>query len=279
MDNILLLTDFSPAAFHAARYAAALTQQYHVKELILYHAYEILVPTWDIPVVSGSSMVLYEDSLRKLKTLHNDLQEFVYAGTNIRYRSESGSLAASINEIAREEHAGLIVMGLTGKSKIEHILSGNDNFRVSDECNHPVLLVPERAIITPVERIVFACDLQEVVTTIPEASLKKILDDLHAALFVVNVDYRNIHFSPKTPLDQSALHTMLASYQPTFHYIENKDLEKGILAFAMEHQASLILTIRKTHGFFQGLFHHSVTHHLAQQTPIPLLVLHERNTD
>jgi nucleotide-binding universal stress UspA family protein len=279
MDNILLLTDFSSTAFHAARYVAALSQQYHVKELVLFHAYEVLVPTPEIPVVVSNNKPMYEDSVSKLQALQDKLQKYLYAGTIVRYRAEAGSLPSSINDIAREERAGLIVMGLTGKSKFEHLLSGNDSFRVPDESNYPVLLVPEWAIITPVERVVFACDLQEVTKTIPAASLKKILDDLHAELFVVNVDYRNSHFSAKTPLDQTALQKLLGNYHPSYYYIENKDLEKSILTFAAHHQASIILTIRKSHGFFQGLFHHSVTHHLAQQTPIPLLVLHERDAD
>jgi hypothetical protein len=31
-------------------------------------------------------------------------------------------------------------MGLTGKSRLERLLSGNDTFEVSDESNYPVLL-------------------------------------------------------------------------------------------------------------------------------------------
>ena len=102
MDNILLLTDFSSAAFHAARYAASLSQQYHVKELVLFHAYEVLVPTPEIPVVVSNNKPMYEDSLSKLQALHDKLQKYLYADTIVRYRAEAGSLPGIAWQLIKE---------------------------------------------------------------------------------------------------------------------------------------------------------------------------------
>src|ERR1700709_113265 len=110
MNNILLLTDFSEASLHAGRYAALLTHQLQSERLILYNAYQVVMPlpVADLPdpyetrpaIEDGDAV--HEKSLKDLQLLYNKLRDIAYAETIMEYRSEDASLAISINDIVKE---------------------------------------------------------------------------------------------------------------------------------------------------------------------------------
>ncbi|HEX9509201.1 MAG TPA: universal stress protein [Puia sp.] len=284
MNNILLPTDFSDASFHAGRYAALLTQQLRSQRLILYHAYEVMmpIPVSEIPVTPATypPEVAGEDgedqrrrSLLLLRSLYEQLRGLANEGTIIEYRAEEAALSASINDIAREADADLIVMAITVAGKLEQALVGNEAVHVADRSKYPVLIVPPEAKLGPVKRIVLACDLKKTQETTPVNGLKKLLDDFQAELLVVNVDHKDRNFTSETPLNAVVLDRWLTPYHPAYHSVDNPDPATGIMEFAKARNASLIIAIHKTHGFFQGLFHRSATHQLAYHTSIPLLVM------
>jgi len=283
MNNILLLTDFSEASLHAGRYAALLTQQLRSERFILYHAYQVImpVPVSDLPTAYdlGPSMedseVQRRKSLQELQSLYEKLRGLAYKDTIMEYRTEDANLAISINDIVKEAGADLVVMAISQTSRLERTLLGDDNIHIADECKCPVLMVPSGAHLSPVRRIVFACDLKKTQETTPVKGLKKLLDDFQAELLVVNVDHKEKNFTPETPLNAVVLDRWLTAYQPAFHYIENSDPVAGIMEFARARMASLIIVIHKTHGFLEGLFHRSATHQLVHHSSIPLLVLKE----
>src|SRR5258708_19596016 len=131
MNNILLPTDFSDASFHAGRYAALLTQQLRSQRLILYHAYEVMmpIPVSEIPVTPATypPEVAGEDgedqrrrSLLLLRSLYEQLRGLANEGTIIEYRAEEAALSASINDIPREADSDLIVLPPTLPGKLDH---------------------------------------------------------------------------------------------------------------------------------------------------------------
>lgn len=283
MNNILLLTDFSEASVHAGRYAALLTQQLQSERLILYHAYQVVMPlpVSDLPD-SYESRPIMEDietvrkkSLQDLQSLYNKLRDIAYAETIMEYKSEDASLAISINDIVRETGADIVVMAVSNVSKLERTLLGDDSIHISDNCECPVLMVPPEAYLSPVRRVVFACDLKRTQEKTPVKSLKKLLDDFQAELLIVNVDHKERNFTSETPMNAVVLDRWLTAYHPVFHYIDNPDPVAGIEIFARARDANLIIVIHKTHGFFEGLFHRSATHRLVHQTSIPLLIIRE----
>jgi len=283
MNNILLLTDFSEASIHAGRYAALLTQQFRSERLILYHAYQVVMPlpVTDLPdsyeprpIVENSEAV-HRKSLQDLQSLYNKLRDLAYSETIMEYRSEDASLAISINDIVKETGADIVVMAVSDIGKLERTLIGDDTIHISDQCQCPVLIVPPEAYLSPVRRVVFACDLKRTQEKTPVKSLKKLLDDFQAELLIVNVDHKERNFTSETPMNAVVLDRWLTAYHPVFHYIDNQDPVTGITEFARARDANLVMVIHKTHGFFEGLFHRSATHRLVHQTSIPLLIIRE----
>jgi nucleotide-binding universal stress UspA family protein len=270
MKTILVPTDFSDTAYNAATYAIALGNSLGTTRIVLYHAYELIVPVPDVPTMIP--MVNPDDlraaSLEGLEKMKTELTPLIQEGTTLLIRADNTLLAATIEEVCKNEEVDLIVMGITGGSKLEEVLVGSNT-------SYPVLIVPGSAKYKPIEKIVFAADLRKVAETTPVEPLKKLLHIFNAELHVINIDHESRHFSTDTPFETLMLDTLLEDFHPEYHFIDNPNVVAGIVDFAEENKADLILTIPKKHGLFESIFKRSRTSKLAYQTHIPLLTLHE----
>lgn len=280
MDTILVLTDFSPAADHATRYAARLTQDLRSRRLILYHAYQAIVPVSEVtPLTQVIDLEsLHKTSLQQLEELKRTLEPLVQPGTMIDCRAEETVLTPFINDIAEEEKVDLLVMGTTGKSTLEKVLVGSNTLRVVKESHYPVLIVPPQAHIAKPEKILFACDLDKTRENLPAAELTKVLDLFKTRLMVVNIDHNEKRFGPETPGSIAELHRLLEPYQASFHFLDAEDVIQGIMDFAQENDASLILMHTRNRGFFESLFHRSTTKQMIYHTTLPLLLLQGKSS-
>jgi nucleotide-binding universal stress UspA family protein len=210
-----------------------------------------------------------------LDRMQKELAPLATEGVSIVTRADNTLLAATIDDVVKQEEATLIVMGITGGSKVEEILVGSNTIDVVKHTSCPVLIVPGKASFKGIAKIVFACDLRQVADTTPIAPLKKLLAAFHAELHVINIDHESRHFSTDTPFETLMLDTLLEDYHPEYHFIDNPDVVQGITEFAESIHADMILTIPKKHGLFERIFKRSNTAKLAYQTHIPLLAIHE----
>lgn len=276
MRSLLILTDFSEAAFRAAEYAAELADTLQVKRIIIYHAYQTIVPgSADIPTIPVNAQRLYLDSMEALGLIHDRLRPLVGQEVKIDLLAQDTSfLPDMINQLCEKEGIGLVVMGVSGKSGIEKLLMGSVTGLVLKSVEYPVLIVPGGAMIGKgIEGIVLSTDLKDL-SHIPTGTLYEFLDAFSAELHVVNVlPETEDRFSPETEKSIAKLHQELEKYQPAFHYLQGDDTVKDILSFAEEHRASLIIVFPKKKGFFSSLFHKSVSKKLAYNSSVPLLSL------
>lgn len=275
MKTLLICTDFSEAALHAARYGYMLATQYGFGYITLFHAWQAIMPTTTLPLGTYEPKEMARASIEQLKKLKEDLEKLADADIQIRIRTENLSLGESINIICKEENADMVVMGISGKTKFEKAFIGSSAINVSQNSKYPVLIVPAQAAIEPVRSILFACDLSEIKATTGLDSVAEILELFHAPLFVLNVDEKNRHFSPQTPEEMYQMHHIFDKYKPGFAFTDNKDVTAGITEYAEKNNISLIITIPRHYNLIQQLFHRSTTQKLIYQSPVPLLTLHD----
>ncbi|HEY0609821.1 MAG TPA: universal stress protein [Chitinophaga sp.] len=277
MKTIIVPTDFSETSYNAARYALGLARQMNTARVVLYHAYELIVPIPDVP--SSVPMVnpdeLRSASMEGLDKMKRELEPLLPENTVLASRAENHLLPANIDQVAKQEQADLIVMGITGGSQLEEILVGSNTIDVVKHTNCPVIIVPGSARFRPIRKIVFACDFRKVVETTPVQPLKKLLNVFKPELHVLNIDHESKHFTSDTPYETLMLDTLLEGYDPQFHFIDHTNVVQGIMDFAEKQEADLILIIPKKHGLFDHIFKRSRTTQLAFHTHIPLLAIHE----
>lgn len=277
MKSFLVCTDFSESATHAVHYACLLSSLYKVPSLTLFHAtLPQVVPVGVEPAAySNLNAPNLEDEARdQLRVLKEELVNGYQCTAAIKIRSENMKLANGINQVCREEGADLVIMGTSGKSKFERAVLGSNAIDVAVNSDCPVLLVPLEAALQPVSHIVLACELEEVTANTPLQAIDRVISFFNPSRFsVLNVDSQNKRFSPQTPEEIYQLHYIFDKYKARYSFVENKDNVAGILAFAEQENASLVISIRKDYDFLKNLFHKSTTKRLIYNSAIPLLIL------
>jgi nucleotide-binding universal stress UspA family protein len=279
MKSMLILTDFSEAAFRAAEYACELADTLHIERIILYHAYQTITADEDLPAVTtiNNDQQIYLKSMEALGMLHDRIKPIVKDISTIDLVAEDTALMSLddlIDQRNKKEEIDLIVMGTSGKSGLERFLAGSTTSKILRTGKWPVLIVPEQTLPGRViETIVLTSDLEHK-GSVPSHQLYDFLDALPGNLQVVNVGRKaGENYSQEKEEAIAELHELLEKYDPAFHYVAGDHIVEEILAFAEGRHASLIIAVRHKHGFLSRLFHESITKKLAYNFKIPLLSL------
>jgi len=136
--TILFPTDFSDASKTAFQYAVDYARLANAKLLIV-HVHEPV-----LPIIGGEIAYLppqdTDPQLRKeaLHAIVPDVANIEYA-----HRLLSGDPASEIVNLAKSEHADLIVLGTHGRTGLERLLMGSTAEQVLRRAPCPVLAVKE----------------------------------------------------------------------------------------------------------------------------------------
>lgn len=274
--RMLVLTDFSDAASNAASYAAAMAHQLNTKMLMLYHSYEpAAVPAAALAPLTGEIADSPELIREKITELKNRLKELIPFKTKIEVRADERNLLRAVNILAGQHHFGLVVTGITGKSRLKKALIGSNTIGLAKDCSVPLLIVPPEAVFQTIKKVVFACDLKPVSETIPILAIKTFIHALGARLLILNVEYKEKRLKPDTIKEIAELHEIWGQRQVEYHYIAHEDVARGIMEFADQQQAEMVITVPRQYGFFESIFHRSTTMKLAFHSSLPLLLFRE----
>lgn len=278
MKTLIIATDFSESATNAARYAAGLAKAVGASRIVLYHSYDNTPVATELPVAETDTTLAHEESLVALGVTEGEIAGVVGRDTSIVIESATNGMPLELGLVQLAEHrqAGLVVMGTTGKRGLGRFLMGSNTANLAASCPLPLLVVPREATFGPIGKIVFACDLRKVSRNTPVSELGWWLGRLQAKLMVLHVALAGKRFNPDTIPEQYKMHELLDGFDPEYHYEEGDDIAEEIADFAEEEDAGLVITVPKSYGFFEGLFHRSVSKRLADKTEIPLLLLREK---
>ncbi|GEO10681.1 universal stress protein [Segetibacter aerophilus] len=280
MKTILVPTDFSENAKNAAKYALAIAEDLQAQKIIFYNAYqsppvmtENALPA--IPVIDIET--LKDVSEEGMKVFINNIREYGKGEIEIEHKTGYSILANDINDLCEEVRAELIVMGITGTSKIEEVLIGSTALSVVKQTKVPVIVVPADATYTSIKNVMFACDFKKVVETTPVQPIKNVLDATKALLHIVNVYESDKEITPEKTRQQELLHSLLKDYNPEFHFENNEHFIEGINHFVETHAIDIIITIPRKHKLFEGLFKERHTKKLAFHSHVPLMFIHQED--
>ncbi len=276
MKTILVPIDFSATATNASNYALALAKQYGINRIVLYNAYQApvsvdpMVPTvqlLDIDLMKKSSQEGLTQAKKALEHLNSkDIQIDTFSEYNI--------LTGGINELCAAVSADLVVMGITGGGAVTETLIGSNAVSVSQHSKLPVIIVPPNSVFEKINKLVLACDFEQVEETTPMKPLTKLLEITGAELHVLHVNTPSKHVIDHS-FENMILDRLLKEFSPTYHFIENESFTAGINLFSEKNKIDLIITMPKKHGFFDSLFKKSHTKKLAFHSHLPLMVMHD----
>jgi nucleotide-binding universal stress UspA family protein len=269
--KILVPTDFSECAENALEAAIKIATVLNA-EIIILNAYSM--PYTGTNVMIDISDVLKERSYEDLnKLLHKLKQSGKDKNISIHIVSEYGPAAEIIASVADTQGVDLVIMGTKGAGSLASKLLGSITSNALAKVKKPILVVPEKAIDFDIKNIVLASDLH----TQYSEKLNALIVLAKAFSARVNILYVNTHAEEKPAIAKAIegvkLNALLRDVDHDFVVTDNYDAEEGINQYAATHQTDVLAVIPHHYGFFERLFHRSISKKLSLHSNIPLLVL------
>src|SRR6476661_58487 len=175
MKKFLVPTDFSETSKNAARYAVELAQDDPETTIILFNIYDRLAPGSD-----GSLLTESDEDRKKVlnQALHNlEIELHEISTVRIEYvAEEGGSLVESIEKYVRYNGINLVIMGITGATKLEQIFFGSNALNMARQGVCPVIIVPPKARFRKIENVMLLSDFKAVRSNTPVAQIRLLLD-------------------------------------------------------------------------------------------------------
>ncbi len=279
MKNIIVPTDFSPAAKGAFQFALDLAelQGGKVKAVHIYH------PEFDPESNWLNNSFLDGVSFAK-ERLDNFVKEELAAASagNVATEVEveqdviTGFAVDEILEQSRCEGIDLMVMGSTGERGFLEKMFGSVSTNVTQRAECPVMLVPQGVQFHGFKHILYASNYEAA----ERPTLHKLVD-------VANAFKSDIHFvhvaeegDSKTyqEVESRLFNVLFNGSEPSFAFsltkIEGNSVVDGLNDYAIKHNIDLVVMVSPHRNFWEQLFHKSVTKAMTLNTKIPILVLH-----
>ncbi|ULQ57414.1 universal stress protein [Flavihumibacter rivuli] len=273
MKSIVVPIDFSPTSNNAARYAAALAREIPDAKLIFYHVFSPVAAGSDGTPLGIDNASRMEVAELALESVRND----VGGDVNVEFIAQEGtSLTDSLEKLVKHHGIDLVVMGLTGATRLDQLFMGSNALSMANRSVCPVLIVPQDATFTGVKNILFATDMKNVEQSTPVHQLRSLLSLFRAKLHVVNVNAEHyIELTEENQREKAALERILDGFEPDFAFVRLFDFIDAIETLVNDRNIDLIITVPRKHSFLSSLFKPSHTQKLAYHTHVPLVAIHE----
>ena len=276
MTHILLPTDFSEFSRNAIRYALEMFGKTNENATFtLLHVHQIAAPMPAVGSVPVSAEPrLLEAAKKRLLKESVEWQE-KYPNLTINDYFTSGDVANEIESYVEDHPTDLVVVASHRKSGLDRWIEGLNAYDIAREAGCSVLVIPDTVIYNPLRRIVFATDFRNLGDF-------KILDPLREIVKKTETKFLMLHiYSEKktSPHDRYIMNDILDDYFDSdnycYYFLEHKDPAEGIEEFVTGYEADMLALVSQEHGFFENLFHKSVTKQMIIHSELPLLILNE----
>lgn len=281
--NILLPTDYSEAAGNSLQYAIRLAQESGKAKLFVLSSYQVPAtgpvtgPMAGLGTAYASNhAILIQQMQAQVNSQMQALEEQYLQPSGLEYECivKFGSTMDSINELVKSGPIDLVVMANEKAGKLERLL-GNLPIYALEHSKAPLLLVPDKAVYRPLRKMAFATDLKAYEREAVLEQLRYLTDFFGAELIVLNVQTGQEELTGEELQELEHLRQEFQGMDYQLELVESEDAEEGILDFVEQEEVDILVAIPRQHGFFEGIFHSSITKKLALHSHIPLLAIHE----
>ena len=270
MKNILVPSDFSKAAYNALKYAIQLSAKIPSK-IFLLNSYTIPHSS----VMIDLTDILKKDSMNGLTKVKKKI-EAEFPNVTIETISHHDELSVAVQTYIEEKNIDLVIMGTTGASGVKEAFVGSNTASLIQKIEKPLIAIPEDFSLEDNLNIAVSTDLKNLKNVSLFGIVKEIATAFNGNFHLINVSEDLSKVDPIDIIDQSAdLDELFVGFEHTFNFLENSDYESEILDYIISHHIDLLVVISKKRGFFESLFHKSISKKLTMHSPIPIVVLSE----
>jgi nucleotide-binding universal stress UspA family protein len=282
MKTILVLTDFSARAEHAAEYAMLIAAKANAK-ILLYNSYFLpqVIPaiTYTSPYYEDASIIEKENLLQLARTVERLKKKFLEVHKinppEIQIRNGAGNIADNLQKITKAIKFWMIVMGDKSKEgAFSRFVFGSDTHAVIDEAVCPVLLIPEKHHIKPIQKIALATDFQHSEHK-PMTFLQELANIWKSEILVVHILSTDISAKEKTKNFDDYTKLIAKTTTQNISYIDVRadDIVTALEKFTKSKTVDILAILHKKRAFIDQILHKSISKELLEIHRVPLLVL------
>jgi nucleotide-binding universal stress UspA family protein len=269
--KIVLLTDFSHlskvAITYAIKMAAPVQAEFTILNIVRFDG----VPKANLrmkQIEKSMVQINEEEGANLIEELRNEIK----GDYKIEFKAiRAHTVAEMVRRYTDKNKANIVVMGSRGASALKKVRLGGTTVSVIDDCNVPVLAIPEFAQYKNLQHIVYATDLKDT---------QKELDIILEFARVYGSAVHMLHVAPvmdkKVEASKLIVENIIkkSNYEKLdFKLILEEDIPKAIDRYIKEIQADLLTTFTHKLSLEEKLFAKSVTRTLAYLGTIPLLAI------
>jgi nucleotide-binding universal stress UspA family protein len=280
MKTILILTDFSRNATHAALAGIRLAKKLHAN-IFLFHSNTSQAPS---PLYAGNFTVVDEinflerENLEKLRTLAVSLEPLINENEtswkpSIHYDEGLGVLSYQIKNIIDAKDIEIIVMGAREGSRMDHFLSGSETFSIIDHVSKPVLIVPNNIYLNDLKRVIFATNFAEDdVKAIRYLAGLGLVYNYHIEIVHVN-SYGDDDITKELRKLEFMKHIERLRYSHiNIQELHGKDVVNRLNKLCGETKTDLLAFMHYRDSFLARLFHRSTAREALENQKVPMLI-------
>lgn len=274
MKTFIVPCDFSDTSKNAALYAVQLAGNIQDSSVILINAMDVIVAGAD-----GTPLHVDDDSRQQLSlwALENVKKSLpIPTGVTVTCDAFIGTIKNDIDAYAIKYHADMIIMGITGSTRLDQVFIGSTTLNVISNAKTPVMIIPPLASYKGIKNVVLTSDFKEVEKTTPFNSLIKLLKLFKPKLHIVNVDSEHyVELTDEYKKERIILEEKLIGYSPEFSFVRSYDFIEGINQYVDTRNIDMLITLPKKHNFLSQLFKTSHTKKLAYHSHVPIIAIHD----
>jgi len=274
MKRILVPTDFSKGAFNALIHAMNIAKMINASIRIV-HAYS-MPPTGSTVMVDITDILKKnaDEELENLKLEVNKLE--LSKDLNINYSSSHGSVIDVLNRQIKETEIDLVIMGTQGASGITEKFLGSNTAAVAKSISIPMIAVPAELAYKPYKKFLFTTDMKVLKNNKPLQFIGDFSKECQADVKFIHV--REPGAEELDQKDVDAYRDQVESiFDPatksSFAYVYENNPEEGIANTIEMERPDLVIVIHHSYGFFEGMFHSSVSQNIINHSSLPILVM------
>lgn len=264
--RVLVPIDFSDNARKALDYALTLFGD-HTPEVVLLN-------TWQIPHTGVGMLVSIEDILRDEaeRTMEEwvaDVKTATKSLFPVSGKVQPGALPDVVRSILRNESFDYVVMGTHGADDLKKKLLGSNTANVVRSSTVPVLVVPLDVEVKMPTKIALATDFKSI-TKDTVRPILRLVEKFNARFELVHVESSEIIIDEDAP---KGWQEPFGDQEVNLVQVVSDNIVEGVDRYVNEGNVSLLAAIRHDYGFFEGLFHKSVSRQLSMVVDCPLLII------
>lgn len=268
MKRILVPTDFSENTHSAIEFAIDIVNQVE-GEMILLNTYKLARRAG---MFIGVEKMMREESKTEMTKLVRKIKPRLKPKVTLKSKVVKGDSIQTVVLAAKKLNVDFIIMGTQGATGLKEVFIGSTTNGVINNTKIPVMAVPSSFKHKPLEVIVLS-----VSPNINELGDK--INTLKVLAKLYNSKIKGLHISSsgEDVEIQQKVYNILGGTNHTYHEMKGSTakINSIIEQFVEDNNADMLCMIKQNRGFWENLFHNSVTTIEVFHSDVPILVLQE----